>query len=347
MSVILNMKATLEKNFRLNQQIFRNKKIEFSQNLNEKKIILNNLKERIINFDNDKKIIKTNQENHNKKKNFLLKSLEFVNDKILSEDFSNSKKNILIKNKIIKNEFILSLCKNVFSIILEENRIPDIKIVINYVFSNNIQVSNFSIKSNENKIKLNLDKTNLKNSFNNSLSSDIFIDESFTSLETILKINSRKLAEKYDFNGENTKTIKEKILNILEKLINIKEKEMFFFSNKLKIFEQNIYVIIEKLNRIKSKYLQNIESLNSAFNLKEAEIRLEFINKEEILIEKKIKSILDDIKYYNEYYKKEEYDYKKLVERTKLYVKAINQIKKYMINNFSNLKDYLISRKKI
>ncbi len=281
-----------------------------------------------------------------------------------------------------KNSIISSSAKLIRKIILEENRIPEIKLKLAFKYSDsqnkNHDKTNISgvkafYESNEKAYYYNpLDSLiynpakqlfdNFKNftatstDIRTKLEKGLLVDEAFLVFEHLLSVSSISINSittqnlNFNFSSSSGTTIKERILNVLNELVNAKQKENAILTQKLKANEDNKSKLLEKYTKLKEFYLNKISEFSQelkANNQSNADFdaKIIFIEQAESLAKKSIRSLSEDIKFYSETFSKDEKQYAELVERTKFIVKAINQIKKYMINTFANFKDYLLSRK--
>jgi hypothetical protein len=364
MESILNIRNQLEKDFRINQQIYRNKKLNINIILNDKTLSLKLMKEKCFNFEKEKEKIKLIFERFRIKTNAIKENLKFINSTITNETDYYDKKTFILNNYLRKNSMIISFAKLIHRIILEENRIPDIKfqLKLNYTDKSSISSAKINykfIEKIENSIDLafnyrsqlseNLKKSNISELIK-KLENGFFIDQSFLIFEHILNYPSNTLVNDLNANMLKSTTLKERIVNVLLGLINMKEKENFKLKEVLKTYENNKNKLLEKYIKLKNFYLNKSAEFSKELkdkNLIEENLeeKMKLIEKEESLVERSIGSSVEEIKFYRGTYTQDEKKYSELVERTIFFVKAINQIKKYMINNFSNLKDYLLTRK--
>jgi len=358
LDTIVSIKNSLEKDFRYNQHVFRNKKTYIGKILNDRTLSLKSMEEKLLIYENEKKMFKKNFENNQKQKIHIKDNLDYITRKVESELKFYEKKSSELNFYLVKNEKIISICKFIQKIILEENRIPDLKFNVDFNYANEnsiISSINVAFKSNENNNtdKLNdlfyfKDKELISAIMNNPyrIENYFYLDETLITLESILKIPSQKL----NINNNSNLTVKENIINLLIKIIDIKKNENFNLNQKISSIESNKNSLKESFGKLKDFYNKqlfefNKRSIKSNLDIKGLEETTQFLENKEKMAKKSIDSIIDDIKFYSQTYKNDEKIYSQMVERTKYFVKAINQIKKFMINNFSHLKDYLISKK--
>ena len=379
LDAILKMKNDIQINFRKNQQMFRNKKSNIKIVLNQKTSQLRSLQEKIVNINNKENLLKINHDNNFKEKNKILNILKFANEKLSQEKIIFESKELYLLKNIEKNKAIIDLCKNFEKIILEENRIPNIDIEIHVNINMDIDINKdkdrdthkekdkdfpFSIilKSNEKNNIIDINKFNKNKNF--------LIDEAFISFEIIsklklgnenenLNLNKNTFINNNDNNNnknnniEITISFKERIITILTNIINSKNNELDFIEKKIEKLRKYYKIFISNLKTLKDFYLKKIENLNKNNNdndkdndnsINYYEEQKDLFNTEKKMIEKSIESTIEDIDFHTNDFKKEEKIYADLVRNTKIHVKAINQIKKYLINNYSHFKDYLMKR---
>ncbi len=371
MEAIIRIKNNLEKDFRQHQQTFRNRKMNLSQILNNRILTLKSIEESVLNFANQKVILRKNFEKYQENRLYIKENYELINVKLKMESnfFENYFSNL---RRILKgNEIVISFVKKLQKIILEEDRIPNVNIQISLNDIDDInnyknEINNFSfVKIRYKNNEINKNDLNLMNE--NKLISDIindvlvikldketlnknsffFLDEAFVVLDSILKIPSN-LTNLNNIN--NYDSLKERIINIFLDLINIKEKEMYIINEKIIEIEKHKKDLIGKYKILKDYYeskLLNFENskIENILNEDHLNYILNSIKIEDDIAKQSIFSIKEDIKFYRETLNKDEKEYSYLVDSTKNFVKAINQVKQYMINNFTGLKEYLNSRK--